>query len=90
MSDFNLNKTLYFKWLQLSHAIPKNWKQAIKGSQVVNDTLLLDHHLIAKNRLINVENFSSKELYNILIFLNPKIPTSRNYFENKFKDESLN
>ena len=46
-SDFNLNKT-YFKWLQLSHAIPKSWKQAIKGNQVVNDTLLLDHHLIVK------------------------------------------
>ena len=40
--------------------------------------------------MINVEKFSSKELYNILIFLNPKIPTSRNYFDNKFKDESLN
>ena len=85
-----MNKTLYFKWLQLSHAIPKSWKQAIKGNQVVNDTLLLDHYLIAKNRLINVEKFSSKELYNIPIFLNPKIPTSRNYFDNKFKDESLN
>ena len=85
-----MNKTLYFKWLQLSHAIPKSWKQAIKGNQVVNDTLLLDHHLIAKNRLINVEKFSSKELYNILIFLNPEISTSWNYFDNKFKDESLN
>ena len=89
-SEFNLNKTLYFKWLQLSHAIPKSWKQVIKGNQVVNDTLLLDHHLIAKNRLINVEKFSSKELYNKLIFLNLEIPTSRNYFDNKFKDESLN
>ena len=88
-SDFNLNKTLYFKWLQLSHAIPKTWKQAIKGNPVVNDTLLLDHHLIVKNRLISVEKCSSKELYNMLI-LNPKIPTSRNYFDNKFKDDSLN
>ena len=59
-SDFNLNKTLYFKWLQLSHAIPKSWMQAIKGNQVFNDTLLLDHHLTAKNRLINVENFLQK------------------------------
>ena len=60
--------------MQICHAIPTSWKQTVKGFQVSNDILLLDHHLIAKNRLISIEKLSSKELYNILIFLSPKVP----------------
>ena len=88
-TEFDLNQKLYFKWLQICHAVPKNWKQLIKGNEIFNNILLLDHHLITENRLVNIQKLSPKELYNIMVFLNPTIPTSQNYYNIKFNDHNL-
>ena len=46
--------------------------------------LILDHHLIKKNRLLTVEKLDSKELYSILISTKLNKPTSQAYFEKLF------
>ena len=46
-------------------------------------------HLIYRNCFVNVEQLSFKEIYGISIFLGSSIPTSQNYFNNKYLCSSL-
>ena len=44
-----------FKWIQLTHALPREWKKAISthdGS--LEDLLIQDHHLIKKNQILRL------------------------------------
>ena len=65
----------------------ENW---IKQNILIHDLLVLDHHLICGSWLVNVEKFSSKELYGILIFLRSNISTSQDYFNKKLANQHLN
>ena len=44
-----------FKWIQLTHVLPREWKEAISthnGS--LEDLLIQDHHLIKKNQILRL------------------------------------
>ena len=57
--EFQLTDHLYYKVSQISHAIPKKWKQILRGKTCA---IYLDYHLIKNNLLFNFEKWTSKEL----------------------------
>lgn len=87
---YDLNDNFHFKCVQLPHSIPRELKSIFKQNIIIHDLLVLDHHLICRSWLVNVEKFSSKELYGILILLRSNISTSQDYFNNKFANQHLN
>ena len=83
--EFNLQEKHKFKWLQLTHVIPVQWKSCLfqdKGNSF--NLAILDHHLIKKNQISALEKLHSKELYIMQIVEGYKKPTSQIYFENVF------
>jgi len=57
--EFNLQEKHKFKWLQLTHAIPVQWKSCLlqdKGNSF--NLAILDHHLIKKNKFLLWKNFT--------------------------------
>ena len=79
-----------FKWLQLIHALPGEWKEAISVHDGILENLLIqDHHLIKKNQILCLTKFNSNELYKIQIIIKYKKPTSQSYFENFFNNSNL-
>ena len=76
--------------MQLTNAIPLNWKTIIKHNCSSANLLLLNHHLIKKNNLISLNKLHSRELYDVLVYTSPDKPTSHVYFENLFREQELN
>ena len=64
---FQLTDNLYYKFAQISHKIPKNWKQILRENRAETGSIYLDHHLIGNNLLLSLEKLISKGLYSILI-----------------------
>ena len=63
--EFQLINNLYYKFTQISHAIPKKWKQILKENEVETCVISLDDHLIQNNLLLSLENLTSKVVFNI-------------------------
>ena len=60
--ECNLQEKHKFKWLQLTHAIPIQWKSCLfqdKGNSF--NLAILDHHLIKKNQISALEKLHSKD-----------------------------
>ena len=76
--------------MQLTNAIPLNWKTIIKHNCSSANLLLLNHHLIKKNNLISLNKLHCRELYDVLVYTSPDKPTSHVYFENLFREQELN
>ena len=87
--EFQLTNNLYYKFTQISHAIPKKWKQILRENGAKTYVIYLDHHLIKNNLLLSLEKLTSKELYSILISKKTSIPTSQQYFNSFFPDSNL-
>ena len=87
--EFNLNEKLFFKWVQITHAIPRSWNQIIKGNQLGWNCKFLDHHLIKSNTIVCIEKLKANTLYLMLIAKLNETPTSQTYFVNKFNDPNL-
>ena len=69
LHQHKMNKQLYFKWLQLIHAIRNLWeKEIVDNNGNCKNLLLLNHHLIKFNQLHDVEKLNAKELYAFSIF----------------------
>ena len=71
-----------FKWLQLIHALPREWKEAISihdGS--LENLLIQDHHLIKKDQILCLTKLNSNEPYKIQIIIKYKKPMSQSYIE---------
>ena len=71
-----------FKWLQLIHSLPREWKEAISihdGS--LENPLIQDHHLIKKDQILCLTKLNSNELYKIQIIIKYKKPMSQSYLE---------
>ena len=52
-----------FKWFQLIHALPREWKEAISMHDGSLENLLIpDHHLIKKNQIFCLTKLNSNEL----------------------------
>ena len=52
--------------------------------------LLLNHHLIKKNNLVNLDKLHCQELYDILVYTSPPKSISQVYFENLFHEREIN
>ena len=79
-----------FKWFQLIHALPREWKEAISMHDGSLEILLIQsHNLIKKNQILCLTKLISNELYKMKIIIKYKKPTSQSYFEKIFKNSSL-
>ena len=87
--EFQLTNDLYYKFTQISHTIPKKWKQILRKNGAETCVIHLDHHLIKNNLLLSLENLTSKELYSILISKKTSMPTSQQYFNSLLPDSRL-
>ena len=85
-----MTKKMFFKWFQLYHAIPNQWKRIIKTT---NDSctsiVYLSHHLLKNNRIVALKKLHSKEIYLLIISQNMSTPTSQQYFETLFSHLNL-
>ena len=75
-----------FKWFQLTHALPNEWKEAISMPDGSLENLFVqDHHLIKKNQILCLTKLNSNELYKIQMIIKYKKLMSQSYFEKKLK-----
>ena len=89
-SEFHLRKCQKFTWLQIIHAISKNWKEIIKdGNGNSNNLVFYDNHLSKGGLIYCLNKLNSKELYQIQINFNPALPTSQEYFNKQFDQSNL-
>ena len=69
--QFNLSNKQHYFWMRLIKAIPKSWKEELRGSNRISDALsVYKHQLIKKNQIYSLDKCSSKELYCLQISLN--------------------
>ena len=59
--EFQLTDNLYYKFSQMSHTIPKKWKQILRENGAEACVIYLDHHLIKNNLPLSLEKLTSKE-----------------------------
>ena len=92
-NEFLLSNAMYHQWLQILHAIPKQWIRILKNDMVKNNSennlFVLDHHVIKQNLVQDLKKLTAKEIYTILILKVENKPTSQIYFENVFPGEPL-
>ena len=67
-----------------------NCKTIIKHNCSSANVSLLNHHLIKKNNLINLDKLYCWELNKISIYTSPRQPASQIYFANFFRELELN
>ena len=85
-----LSQYMKFKWFQLIHALPREWKEAISMHDGSLENLFIqDHHLIKINQILCLTKLNSNELYKIQIIIKYKKPTSQSYFQKIFENSSL-
>ena len=76
-----------FQWAQLKHVIPLRWKKVIFDYSDINENdLCQNHHVIKGARILPLDKLSSKEIYSILISNIVNKPTSNIYFEKLFEN----
>ena len=81
---------MFFQWAQLKHAIPPRWKKIIFDySDITENDLCQNHHVIKGARILPLDKLSSKEIYSILISNIVNKPTSNIYFEKLFENTTL-
>ena len=87
---FKIGKNLYFKCIQLVHAIPNYLKKILREITINSQSLFyLNHHLIKSNQIHCVEKLTAKELYLIPLQNETATPTSQKHFENMLRDLTL-
>ena len=88
---FHLKDIHKIYWLQIIDALPKTWKNIIlKDKGNANNLVILDHHIIRKSQICNINKFTSKKLYLILVDANAVKETVQDYFENLFETSQFN
>ena len=61
--EFEINKNLYFKWIQLVHPKLNYWENTLTESATNSQSLsYLNHHLIKNNQIHFVEKLTMKKL----------------------------
>ena len=85
--EFKIDKNLYFKWIQLVHAIPNHWKKTLTENTTNSQNLpYVNHHLIKSNKIHFTEKITAKQLYLISLQHGTATPTSQKYFESMFRN----
>ena len=88
--QFNLSNKQHYFWMRLIKAIPKSWKEELRGSNRISDALsVYKHQLIKKNQIYSLDKCSSKELYCLQISLNNSKTRSQLYFEDLFQIKDI-
>ena len=55
-TEYNLEEKMFYKWFQLYHAIPNQWKRIIKTTNgSCTNIVYLSHHLFKNNRIVALE-----------------------------------
>ena len=81
---------MFYKWFQLYHAIPNQWKRIIKTTNgSCTNFVYLSHHLVKNNRRVALEKLHSKEIYSLVISQNMSTPSSQQYFKTSFPHLNL-
>ena len=66
-----------FKWFQLIHTLPREWKETISMNDGSLENLLIqDHDLTNKNQILCLTRLKSNEPYKIQIIIQYEKPTS--------------
>ena len=77
--EFGFNNFSNFKWQQLICSLPPSWKNIIKDTDIADNLLLPNHHLIKINTLLGIAKLNSRQLYPLLVYTHPFTPTSQEY-----------
>ena len=86
--EFKIDKNLYFKWIQLVHAIPNHWKIKLTENKIYSQNMFyLNHHFIKSSQIYSFKKLTAKELYLISLQHETTAPTSQKHFESKFRDD---
>ena len=81
---------MFFQWAQLKHTIPSRWKKIIFDYSDMNENdLCQNHHVIKGGRILPHDKLSSKEVYSILILNIVNKPPSKIYFEKLFENTTF-
>ena len=86
-AKFNLNERDFFKWSQIRHAIPEQWKSQIRVLKPQNISNNPTMHLLHLTRQIPISELTSKMLYTTIIHANLVKPSSQEKIENKLNTE---
>ena len=64
---YELTNDIFYQWAQLKHAISARWKTLNSNySDIDEENLCQNHHVIKGARIFSTNKFSSKEIYSIL------------------------
>ena len=80
-TEFDLENRLYFKFIQLTHSLPPDWRQLVAADPI---DVIPTQGVLQCTNLLPLDKLSSKQLYSLLIHERGHIPTSKAYFENRF------
>ena len=79
-----------FLFVQLLHVIPKSWKNDLTDvKKNIHNLVIQDYNIIRKHHMCFLNRFSSKEIYNFLIAQKEEQTSSRQYYQKKFSNSSL-
>ena len=60
-----------FSWAQLKHATPARWKELIiKYSDVKENNVYQNHHVIKQTNILPLKKLSSKKIYTLFLISN--------------------
>ena len=74
----------YFRWLQITNAIPTVWKTIVKNSVINRETCCLTQHLNKGDKMVPINMLSSRFFYDVCIEGKCTRPTSEKYFDRLF------
>ena len=89
-SIHGLRPNLFFKWVQIVDALPKNWNKILKIDAGMSRRFCeFIPHAIVKAKLYPLSKLSSQEIYSFLISSKIKPPTSHAHFSRIFHADIL-
>ena len=89
-TEYNLEEKMFYKWFQLYHAIPNQWKKITKTTNgSCTNIVYLFHHLVKNDEIVALEKLYSKEIYSLIFSQNMSTPTSQQYFKTLFPHMNL-
>ena len=83
-NEFDLNDRDYFKYRQIAHSIPSNWKTLIFESPLEFDGQIHRKGILQVTTLYTLEKLSSKQFYWAFIRKRDFTPTSQTYYEDLY------
>ena len=83
-NEFNLDNRCYFKYIQIIHSLPSEWRVVLDGATEFPENFNPTQGILQYTKLIPIEKLISKQIYAILIRKRGHTPTSKLYYMTKF------